>query len=617
MEPVQVEPPPPPRAAKKSGSLTPVMRNRIKRSASVDGTDKRPISVVIFGATGDLAKKKLYPALYQLLLLNRLPRRAIRVVGFGRRAVDLDAFVKKQCANVEYADKYPKADFVASLSFVGGGAYDRPEGFETLARHLADVEAGEACDRLFFLSVPPTVFGACATHVSNLCRAPRAPAWTRMIIEKPFGRDAESFAALDLETAAAWDESELYRIDHYLGKEVVLNLSTLRFANQVFEPTWNRDHVESVEITFKEDIGTQGRGGYFDNFGIVRDIMQNHLLQVLVLCAMEPPASPSPADVQRAKVDALSAISTLGLDDAFLGQFVEDSSFEEPGYRDDDGVPDDSVTPTFAAVTMAVDTDRWRGVPFLMKAGKGLDERLAEVRVRFKAKPYNALLVDRSAKNELVCRIQPDEALYLKTYTKKPGLGHVVEPTVMDMTYSTAFGDAYLADAYERMFLNAARGDTSLFVSAPELVEAWRIFTPLLHAIDARRPAPTFYPFGCRNPRGFREWSLAHAGVKQRKSFMESLADNADDIGSLRAHFDRHDTDKNGVLNSAEVKALARDLYDGRECPEASLRKFLKTARGFEVTDQITFDDFRYFARCAKAAFKPRPRFQDITCSDK
>ena len=613
--------PPPPPAASPGGTslaktLTPAA-NRLRGLNLGGDAAKRPISVVIFGATGDLAKKKLYPALYQLMLLGQLPRKDINVVGFGRRDVDLGPFVAKQCANVKRDPRLPFADFEARLSFVGGGGYDKAAGFEKLAKHLEAIEGEAPCDRLFFLSVPPTVFGAVAQLVSAHCRAPCG--YTRLIIEKPFGRDAASFAELDAQTSGCFDESELFRIDHYLGKEVVLNLFSLRFANQLFEPTWNAESVESVEITFKEDIGTMGRGGYFDGFGIIRDIMQNHLLQVFVLCAMEPPASKAPADVQAAKVALLEKVAVLDVRDAFLGQFTEDAFFEEAGYLDDPGVPDDSVTPTFAAVVLRVDNDRWRGVPFLMKAGKGLDERLAEVRVRYKAQPYNALLVDsKSARNELVCRIQPDEALYLKTHTKKPGLTHECVPTCMDMRYSSEFERAYLADAYERMFLNAAKGDSSLFVSAPELVEAWRIFTPLLHAIDGRRPRPVLYPFGARNPAGFREWSLDKAGVKQRPSFMEHLATLAGDVGSLRACFDRHDADKDGVLSKAEVRDLARDLYDGRDCPDKSLRKFLQVARGFELKERITFKDFCYFARCAKAAFGAKPRsYQPPICSEK
>ena len=245
-----------------------MVRKRSQDSQQIRETSSRRLTVVIFGATGDLAKKKLYPALYQLMLLGQLPRGdKIRIVGFGRRAVELQGFIKKQCANVKQDSRLPFDEFSARLFFHGGGAYDKPQGFESLATLLDELEQGLPTDRLFFLSVPPTVFGACAKHVSATCRAKAPKRWTRLIIEKPFGKDSDSFAALDASTSAYWSEDELFRIDHYLGKEVVLNLSTLRFANQLFEPTWNATCIESVEITFKEDIGTQGRGGYFDGFG--------------------------------------------------------------------------------------------------------------------------------------------------------------------------------------------------------------------------------------------------------------------------------------------------------------------------------------------------------------
>jgi glucose-6-phosphate 1-dehydrogenase len=599
-----------------SGGFLPETKSK---PASIKETSSRRLTVVIFGATGDLAKKKLYPALYQLMLLGQLPRGdKIRIVGFGRRAVELQGFIKKQCANVKKDARLLFEDFASRLFFHGGGAYDKAPGFESLATLLDELEQGLPTDRLFFLSVPPTVFGACAQHVSACCRAQAPKRWTRLIIEKPFGKDSDSFAELDASTSGSWSEDELFRIDHYLGKEVVLNLSTLRFANQLFEPTWNSRCIESVEITFKEDIGTQGRGGYFDGFGIIRDIMQNHLLQVLVLCAMEPPASDAPSDIQAAKVEVLKAMSIPSLDDAFLAQYTEDNFMSEPGYLEDPGVPDDSVTPTFAAIVLKINNERWKGVPFVMKAGKGLDERLAEVRVRYKSQPYNKLLVGPQAKNELVCRIQPDEALYLKTHTKKPGLEQEVEPTCMDMRYASTFGGSYLADAYERMFLNAAKGDSSLFVSSGELREAWRVFTPLLHAIDKTRPKPILYAFGERNPRGFRDWSLQHASVKQRQSFMETLSGLSGDAGALRAYFDRYDADKDGTLRADEIRDLARSLYAGRDPPENTLRKFFHLARGFDLKDKITFQDFTYFARCARIAHKSKPRaYERDVCSEK
>jgi len=292
-----------------------------------------------------------------------------------------------------------------------------------------------------------------------------------------------------------------------LGKEVVLNLVALRFGNQFFEGLWSRNDIAQVQIIFKENLGTGGRGGYFDKFGIIRDIMQNHLLQVLLWLAMEPPSSLSAADIQKEKCKLLKAVRTLALEDCFLGQFIGNTWTEagqvrsEAGYLEDETVSAGSRCPTYAAVVLNIDNDRWRGVPFLMRAGKGLDERLAEVRITFKEKTFNSLLPGSA--NELVMRIQPDEAIYLKFVNKRPGweAGNTA-PATLAMSYSKSFADGYVADAYERMFLNTAKGDRSLFVGSQELVEAWRIFTPLLHDIDAKKPQPVLYPFGVRFPEG-------------------------------------------------------------------------------------------------------------------
>ena len=303
----------------------------------------------------------------------------------------------------------------AQISF-HAGPYDSPDSFKLLAEELTQLEGGKPSNRLFFLSVPPPVFGAVTAMINEHARATE-PGFTRLMIEKPFGRDMDTFEELNEKTASCFHETQLYRLNHYVGKEVILNISTLRWANQVgyiggkvciayaarcrlgiflsrflstwqlFEPTWNREHIESVQIVFKEDVGLGGRGGYFDTFGIIRDIMQNHLLQVLMWVAMEPPEDMSAAKIIEAKVELLRCIETLRLNpnECFLGQFgptkykVGQKEFSEPGYLDEETVPKDSRCPTFASLFLKVDNSRWRGVPFLMTAGKGLDERLCEV----------------------------------------------------------------------------------------------------------------------------------------------------------------------------------------------------------------------------------------------
>ena len=481
-----------------------------------------PFSVIIFGATGDLARKKIFPGLYQLVLLGHFPRN-INIIGYGRSKNgsfekdfhgNLSEFTAKQCVNIKEQATLVKAEFMARISFLAG-AYDSPDSFRELANKLTTLESGKPGNRLFYFSVPPTLFGKISELIDAHARS-MDPGFTRLMIEKPFGRDTESFEELNDITAECFDETELYRMNHYVGKEAILNISTLRWANQLFEPTWNREYIESVQIIFKEDFGLGGRGGYFDSFGIIRDMMQNQLLQILLWIAMEPPEDMSAASIIESKVELLRCIETLRYKptECFLGQFGPSAS--EPGYLDDEGVPKDSRCPTFASLLLQVDNTRWRGVPFLMTAGKGVDERLCEVRIRYKQKPHNDLIAAMQGShgthsNELVMRIQPDEALYTTTTSKVPGLTFVPQATVMDMSYKKQFKGAYVGDAYERLLLNAALGDQSLFASADELVEMWRIFTPLLHQIDEQKPDVAIYPFG-DVPAGWPVWAKANVG---------------------------------------------------------------------------------------------------------
>lgn len=589
------------------------MSGEKKTATNIDLFEK-PLSVIVFGATGDLAKKKLFPALYQLILLGHFPRN-INILGYGRTDVVLEKFIAQQCSAVKEKPGLPMADFVSRISFYAG-AYESEDAFAGLDKKLKGYEGGKPGNRLFFLSIPPFIFGTVCQMISAKARAAEE-GFTHLIIEKPFGKDSASFEELNAKTASLFREDQLYRIDHYLGKEVVLNLMTLRFANQLFEPLWNNQHIDSVEITFKEDLGTGGRGGYFDSFGIIRDIMQNHLLQVFMFLAIEPPKSLHASDIENAKVELLKCVETLSLKKGvFLGQFTKNSwlvngkEHTEPGYLDDETVPAGSKCPTFAATVLNINNDRWRGVPFLIKAGKGLDERLAEVRVRFKPTPYNKVMMEKPQGNELVMRIQPDEALYLKMFSKEPGMNQVVKPTVMDMKYATQFPGAYVGDAYERMFLNAAKGEGSLFVSANELVEAWRIFTPLLHEIDEKKPNVHMYPFGSRAPCGFSEWSETQARVPQTSNWQEYLA--AADMDSLELLFKKLDTNQSGSLNATSVYALVKEFYDGREPPPEKIAQIVSLLDG-DGDGAITLDELKKGAGSLYHSFGVCPSKLDHT----
>jgi len=295
--------------------------------------------------------------------------------------------------------------------------------------------------------------------------------------------------------AAELSETQMYRIDHYLGKEIAQAMMSLRFANSVFEPLWNRKHVEAVHICFKEDIGTMGRGGYFDEYGIIRDVMQNHLLQLLALVAMEPPISQAAEDVRNRKVDVLRSISPVRIEDVVVGQYGPGKG--EPGYLEDKTVPEGSVTPTYAMLAMYINNPRWDGVPFILSAGKAMDEKKVDIRIQFKEVAGNIYSGQHIKRNELVMRVQPDEAIYLRVMTKNPGLKNNIVDTDLLLSYKQRFeGGGHLPDAYERLIYDALKGDSSLFVRDDELAAAWRIFTPVLQMLEGHEIQPDQYPFG-------------------------------------------------------------------------------------------------------------------------
>jgi glucose-6-phosphate 1-dehydrogenase len=304
-------------------------------------------------------------------------------------------------------------------------------------------------------------------------------------------------------------EEQIYRIDHYLGKELIENLLVLRFSNLIFEPLWNREHIRNVQITFSEDFGTDGRGGYFDNYGIIRDIMQNHLLQIMALFAMEQPVSLAADDVRNEKVKLLRSVQPVDVNDVVVGQYTgrDIKGGYQPGYLEDPTVPADSNTPTFAAAALFINNPRWDGVPFLMKAGKALHERKAEIRIQFRHVPgslfssmYGGAL-DLST-NELVIRVQPDESIYLKINNKVPGLRLQLDTTKLDLSYKDQYRNRDIPDAYERLLLDVVNGDKSLFIRNDELKVAWALFTPMLRELEQRGVSPELYSFGSNGPIG-------------------------------------------------------------------------------------------------------------------
>ncbi|GAB0099942.1 hypothetical protein DMENIID0001_158460 [Sergentomyia squamirostris] len=390
--------------------------------------------------------------------------------------------------------------------YVAGG-YDSQDDFANLNNAMLSVEQGKSSNRLFYLALPPSVFNTVTIHVKNTCFNRHGNGWDRVIIEKPFGRDAATSEELSNHLAKLFREDQIYRIDHYLGKEMVQNLMTIRFSNRIFSPTWNNSviNVASVLITFKEPFGTQGRGGYFDEFCIIRDVMQNHLLQILSLVAMEKPVSCHPDDIRDENVKVLKSIPPLTIDDVVLGQYIANP--EAPpqdegskGYLDDPTVPAGSKTPTYALVVLRINNKRWDGVPFILRCGKALNERKAEVRIQYHDVPGD-IFERKPKRNELVIRVQPGEALYVKMMTKSPGITFDLEETELDLIYTHRYKEVALPDAYERLILDVFCGSQMHFVRSDELREAWRIFTSLLHHIEGEKIAPIPYVYGSRGPK--------------------------------------------------------------------------------------------------------------------
>ncbi|KAG6817421.1 hypothetical protein H0H87_009066 [Tephrocybe sp. NHM501043] len=484
--------------------------------------------IVVLGASGDLAKKKAsliistLPALFGLFRQGFLPR-DVKIVGYARTKMDLEEFHKRATSYIKNPDNDPdvaaKIQQFKDLSTYVSGSYDEGEAFDNLNKHLEDIEAkyqSKECNRIFYLALPPSVFVPVAKNLKEHCYITRGGI-NRIIVEKPFGKDLESARDLLGSLKQYWTEDETFRIDHYLGKEMVKNLLVLRFANVAMGAAWDKNSISNVQITFKEPFGTEGRGGYFDEFGMIRDVLQNRkstsspslrrigsfgtdLLQVLSILTMERPVSFSAEDIRDEKVKVLRCIPPIERSDTLLGQYVAANG--KPGYLDDATVPPQSVCPTYAATTLWIHNPRWEGVPFILKAGKALNEAKVEVRIQFKDVTQG--IFKDIARNELVIRIQPSEAVYLKLNAKTPGLYTRAIPTEMDLTYKRRFTESKIPEAYEALILDALKGDHSNFVRHDELDVAWKIFTPILHwidGLDGQRPRPSQYPYGSRGPK--------------------------------------------------------------------------------------------------------------------
>ncbi|PWN50374.1 putative ZWF1-glucose-6-phosphate dehydrogenase [Violaceomyces palustris] len=475
--------------------------------------------IVVLGASGDLAKKKTYPALFNLFSLGLLPKET-HIIGYARTKMDVATFHEKISAYLKGTDteegKANKEGFLKICDYISG-QYDEDASFQNLNQAMERIEAKTKVgspSRLFYMALPPNVFTVVAKGLKNNCYSQKGQ--NRIVIEKPFGKDLESSREMMGKLKDLWKEDETFRIDHYLGKEMVKNLLIMRFANPLLEAGLTNELVDNVQITFKEPFGTEGRGGYFDEFGIIRDIQQNHLSQVLSILAMERPKSFSSEDIRDEKVKVLKFVPPIKEEDVLIGQYTAANG--KPGYKDDDTVPKDSNCPTFAALTLWVNSPRWKGVPFILKAGKALDEAKVEIRIQYK--DVTKGIFKDIPRNELVIRIQPNEAVYLKMNAKKPGLDTNTLPADLDLTYKERFSEVRIPEAYEALILDALNGDHSNFVRDDELDVSWAIFTPILHAIDAGKVKNETYEYGSRGPASLNDF-IAKYGYKRSNDSYE------------------------------------------------------------------------------------------------
>jgi glucose-6-phosphate 1-dehydrogenase len=454
-----------------------------------------PCSVVIFGATGDLTHRKILPALYNLYRAGLLPPES-SVVGFGRRPYSDDTFREEMRAGVGKHSRVPISDaiwdeFAAGIRYQQG-TFEDPGVYRNLAEQLdaIDAERGTRGNRLFYLATPPSTYIDIVHNLgkAGLHRQGRGQGWARIIVEKPFGHDLASARELNEQVLQVFDEPQIYRIDHYLGKETVRNILVFRFANGIFEPVWNRRYVDHVQITVAEDLGMEGRGSFYEEAGASRDILQNHMLQLLSLVAMEPPINFDAEALRDEKVRVFRAIDPdctedQVREDVVRGQYAPGwvGGVQVPGYREEEEVSGDSSTETFVALKMEIQNWRWADVPFYIRTGKRLPKRATEVAIQFKQPPlmlFRQSTSDPEA-NLLALRIQPDEGILLRFAAKVPKLGLDVRSVNMDFTYGTSF-TTEAPEAYETLLLDAMLGDASLFTRADEVEATWAIVTPIL-----------------------------------------------------------------------------------------------------------------------------------------
>ena len=496
-----------------AGESTAVEEEVQTTKSSISPAD--PCTIVIFGASGDLARRKLIPALYGLAAQNCLARR-FAIIGFARTPMTDEAFqktavesVKKFADAATWKEKECK-EFATALAFVAGDYHDAG-AFQKLRKRLEELDKEHKLNgnRLFYLATPPDVYPGIIEelHKAGLAKNPNGKSWTRIIIEKPFGRDLASARKLNQSVLKSFDESQVFRIDHYLGKDTVQNLMVLRFGNGIFEPLWNRNYVDHVQITAAETLGVEQRAAFYETAGATRDMIQSHVLQLTSLVAMEPPAAFDATAVRNEKIKVLQSIRPFTPEsikaDVVRGQYgpgiAPGDRSPLAGYLSEPGVAKNSTTETFVALKLQIDNWRWAGVPFYLRTGKRLPSRLTEIAIQFRRAPHLVFRGQDLSSNALVLNVQPDEGISISFHAKLPGQEMKLKTVTMDFSYQVEFGGGERS-AYATLINDCMRGDATLFDRADGVEAAWALVDPILNYFQSHKPKFPNYPAGSWGP---------------------------------------------------------------------------------------------------------------------
>jgi len=475
-------------------------------------TQEENLVFVIFGASGDLTRRKLIPALYSLYVLDMLPAKFI-LLGASRSVFSDEVFrdrMKQAILDFRDIDEVSHIDSFLQRIYYTPLQFNDTNSYFSLKQRIDDIRKAETIpgNMVYYLSTPPSLYGIIPQNLVKVGLHSQVDGWKRLIIEKPFGYDLASATLLKNQLLKDWAENQLFRIDHYLGKETVQNLMVTRFSNGIFEPLWNRNYIHHVEVTSAESIGVEKRGGYYDNSGALRDMLQNHLLQVAALTAMEPPSSLKPFAIRNEILKVFQSFRPIQPDQvkdiAIRGQYLASTIRGEgiKSYREEEGVIHDSMTETFAALKFYIDNWRWGGVPFYIRAGKRLPTRVTEVVIHFKPTPHFLFAQNAVCQscNQLVIRIQPDEGIMLRFGMKTPGAGFDVQNVSMDFHYSD-LSSVRIPSAYERLIYDAMKGDSTLFARTEEVMEAWSFLAPVMDCWQNGKAVPLHgYPAGTWGP---------------------------------------------------------------------------------------------------------------------